>query len=46
VFKSDAGKPAVTWERNGRTCVMTGAGVPDAKLAELAGWQAKGQLEF
>jgi hypothetical protein len=45
-FFSTDGKPAVTWERNGRTCVMTGAGVPNAKLAELAGWQAKGALDF
>jgi hypothetical protein len=44
VFRTDAGKPAVTWERDGQTCVMTGAGVPDAKLAELAGWQVNGAL--
>ena len=29
-----------------RTCVLDGEGVPDAKLAELAGWQAKGSLVF
>ena len=46
IFRTDSGKPAVTWERNGRTCVMTGEGVPDPKLAELAGWRAKDALDF
>jgi hypothetical protein len=46
IFRTDSGKTAVTWERNGRTCVMTGAGVPEAKLTQLAGWRAKGQLKF
>jgi hypothetical protein len=46
VFKTSDGTPAATWERNGRTCVLRGKGVPNAKLAELAGWKAKGDLEF
>ena len=35
------GKLAATWEREGHTCILIGDGVPDAKLAELAGWQAR-----
>ncbi len=45
IFSAE-GKPAATWERQGHTCILIGAGVPDAKLAELAGWQAKGVVPF
>jgi hypothetical protein len=45
LFRAD-GRPAATWERRGHTCVLTGRGVPDAKLAELAGWRAKGDIPF
>ena len=41
LFDAGAGR-AATWERDGHTCVLTGRGVPDAKLAELAGWQRSG----
>ena len=41
LFDAGAGR-AATWERDGHTCVLTGRGVPDAKLAELAGWQPPG----
>jgi anti-sigma factor RsiW len=36
---------AVTWERQGHTCVMEGS-VPVGTLAELAGWKAKGEVPF
>ena len=45
VFRAD-GTPAATWERDGHTCVLLGDGVEDAKLAELAGWRAKGGIPF
>jgi hypothetical protein len=45
IFRAD-GTPAATWERNGHTCVLVGDGIPDQKLAELAGWQAKGEIPF
>jgi len=40
------GKPAVTWERGGHTCLLTGMGVPAAKLAALAGWTGRGAVAF
>jgi hypothetical protein len=46
LFRTDDGRPAATWERAGHTCVLAGAGVPDAKLAELAGWKGLGAVEF
>ena len=45
IFDAD-GRPAATWERDGNTCVLVGDGVPNEKLAELAGWQAKGEVPF
>ena len=45
IFRAD-GTPAATWERDGHTCVLVGEGVEDEKLAELAGWQAKGEIPF
>jgi hypothetical protein len=39
------GRPVVTWERKGHTCVLTGAAAP-RDLAELAAWNAKGAIEF
>lgn len=45
IFRAD-GTPAATWERDGHTCVLLGDGVEDAKLAELAGWRAKGEIPF
>lgn len=46
LFHTDDGRPAATWEREGHTCVLAGAGVPDAKLAELAGWKGLGAVAF
>jgi anti-sigma factor RsiW len=36
---------AVTWERQGHTCVMVGSAPLDT-IAELAGWKAKGEVPF
>jgi anti-sigma factor RsiW len=36
---------AVTWRRQGHTCVMVGS-APLATIAELAGWKAKGEVPF
>jgi hypothetical protein len=46
LFATDDGRPAATWERNGHTCVLAGAGVPDDKLSALAGWKGLGAVEF
>jgi len=46
LFRASGGRPAATWERAGHTCILSGAGVPDAKLAELAGWKGMGSVEF
>jgi hypothetical protein len=43
---SDDGRLVATWERDGNTCVLSGDGVDQAKLAELAGWTGKGALAF
>ena len=41
------GGNAVTWRRQGHTCVMAGSpGVSAATVAELAGWKAKGEVPF
>jgi hypothetical protein len=40
------GRVAATWERDGHTCLLVGAGVPDATLAELAGWKGEGAVTF
>ena len=45
LFDAD-GRRAATWVRQGRTCVLTGTGVPDATLAELAGWKGGGAVVF
>ena len=38
---------AVTWRRGGRTCVMkASSGVSLDTVTELAGWKAKGAIEF
>jgi anti-sigma factor RsiW len=38
---------AVTWRREGHTCVMDGSpGVSLDTIAELAGWKAKGEIPF
>jgi hypothetical protein len=39
------GKPAVTWERLGHTCVLTGASSP-SELVKLASWRGGGTLRY
>jgi hypothetical protein len=46
IFRTSDGTPAATWEREGHTCILSGAGVPDEKLAELAGWKGMGDVAF
>jgi hypothetical protein len=46
LFRTDDGRPAATWERDDHTCILSGAGVPDPKLAELAGWKGMGEVPF
>jgi hypothetical protein len=46
LFRAGDGRPAATWWRDGHSCVLAGDGVPDAKLAELAGWKGLGAVEF
>lgn len=38
IFES-GGRTAVTWLRNGRTCILSGAGVPAQTLVKLAAWR-------
>ncbi len=39
---SEHGAPVVTWERDGRLCVLSGRGVSGATLLGLAGWSDDG----
>jgi hypothetical protein len=40
------GRLVVTWQRNGRTCILTGPGVDRDTLLELAAWRAMGAIPF
>lgn len=40
------GRTIVTWERGGRTCVLSGEDVSAGELLELAGWKGKGNVPF
>lgn len=40
------GRTVVTWRRQARTCVLSGAGVAAGTLRELAAWKAKGAVRF
>ena len=42
----DDGRTAVTWERDGHTCVLSGEAVRPAELLELADWRGKGAIPF
>jgi hypothetical protein len=42
----DDGRLVATWERDGNTCVLSGEGIDEQKLAELAGWTGKGAVAF
>ena len=37
---------AVTWLRDGHTCVLSGVGVPEDTLTKLAVWKGKGAVTF
>jgi len=38
------GRRAVTWERDGQTCILSSPDTPPGKLLELAGWEGQGGL--
>jgi hypothetical protein len=40
------GRTVTTWVRQGRTCVMSGVGVPRPTLYKLSGWKGKGTVPF
>jgi hypothetical protein len=40
------GRTVVTWHRRGRTCVLSGVGVPEPTLVKLAAWNGKGAVPF
>ena len=39
-------REAVTWLREGQTCVLSGEGVSNDTLLELASWKGQGSVEF
>ncbi|HEX3293316.1 MAG TPA: hypothetical protein VHR38_06215 [Solirubrobacterales bacterium] len=42
----ESGRRAVTWWRDGRTCVISGSGVGDRELVKLASWKGDGAVPF
>jgi hypothetical protein len=40
------GRLVVTWQRNGRTCILTGPGIDRDTLLELAAWRGMGAIPF
>jgi hypothetical protein len=40
------GRQVATWERRGRTCILSGVDVPAKTLAKLAAWKGKGSVPF
>jgi anti-sigma factor RsiW len=42
----DSGRTVVTWQRLGRTCVLSGSGVDAETLLELASWKGVGSVAF
>jgi hypothetical protein len=45
VFEGE-NRTAVTWRRNGRTCVLSSTDVPADELLELAAWKGQGAVDF
>ena len=45
VFEDD-GRTAVTWRRNGRTCILSSTDVPTDQMVELAAWKGQGAVDF
>jgi hypothetical protein len=43
---ADGGRRAVTWWREGRTCVLSSADVGDHELIKLASWKGDGAVPF
>jgi hypothetical protein len=39
-------RSVVTWERDGKTCILSGEGVPAGTLVKLAAWKGKGAVGF
>jgi Putative zinc-finger len=44
-FESD-GRTIVTWERDGKTCILSGVDVPRPTLLKLAAWKGMGAVPF
>ena len=42
----DDGRVAITWERDGHTCVLSGEAARPAELLTLADWRGKGAIPF
>jgi hypothetical protein len=45
VFRDD-GRTVVTWDRDGRTCVLSSTAARPAELLTLADWRGKGAIPF
>jgi hypothetical protein len=45
IFRED-GRNVITWERDGRTCVLSGEDVSPFELFTLANWRGKGAIPF
>jgi hypothetical protein len=45
-LREEGGRLIVTWERDGRTCVLSGSGVAANKMLDLAGWRGMGGVPF
>jgi anti-sigma factor RsiW len=43
---SVGGRTAVTWQRGGRTCILSGTSVDTPTLAKLAAWNGRGTIPF
>jgi hypothetical protein len=43
---ADGGRRAVTWWRDGRTCVLSSADVGERELIKLASWKGDGAVPF
>jgi hypothetical protein len=43
---SDGGQQIVTWWRGGHSCVLSGKGVSERELLELASWKGDGAVPF
>ena len=46
VVLGDGGRAVVTWDRGGRTCVLSSPTARPAELLTLADWRGKGTIPF